>query len=56
MCKFEDIIDQKGDAAWRLHSWEIIQLLERHAPQDRGTILGLAFCARGHSVPAEKLL
>ena len=41
MCRFEDIIDQKGDAAWRLHSWEIIQLLERHAPQDRGTILAL---------------
>ena len=42
MCRFEDIIDQKGDAAWRLHSWEIIELLERHAPQDRGTILAIS--------------
>jgi hypothetical protein len=38
---FDDVIDQKGDASWHLFSWKVIDLLQRHAPRDKGTILAL---------------
>ena len=38
---FDDVIDQKGDASWDLFSWKMINLLERHAEKDKGTILAL---------------
>ena len=41
MTTFDDFMDQKGDAAWHMHSWKVFDLLKREMPHDRGTLLGL---------------
>jgi len=41
MVHFNKFMDQRGDAAYELASWRLIKTLERHFPEDKGTILSL---------------